>query len=52
MTIEAVPSDVGEVIVNETREYGTWAEGLNMPHMPRHTFSAVFGAVTRNLDSS
>jgi O6-methylguanine-DNA--protein-cysteine methyltransferase len=49
MTIEAVWSDVGEVIVNETREYGTWAERLNMP---RHTFSAVFGAVTRNLDSS
>ena len=42
MTIEAVWSDVGEVIVNETREYGTWADWLNVP---RHTFSAVFGAV-------
>lgn len=34
--------DVGEVIVNETREYGTWADWLGVP---RHTFSAVFGAV-------
>ena len=49
MTIEAVPSGGGRGAVNETREYGTWAERLNMP---RHTFSAVFGAVTRNLDSS
>jgi len=30
------------VIVNETREYGTWADWLGVP---RHTFSAVFGAV-------
>ena len=42
MTIEAVWSDVGEVLVNETREYGTWADWLNVP---RHTFSAAFGAV-------
>ena len=40
--IEAVVFDVGEVIVNETREYGTWADWLGVP---RHTFSAVFGAV-------
>lgn len=42
MAIEAVWSDVGEVLVNETREYGTWADWLGIP---RHTFSAVFGAV-------
>jgi HAD superfamily hydrolase (TIGR01662 family) len=40
--IRAVFFDVGEVIVNETREYGTWADWLGVP---RHTFSAVFGAV-------
>lgn len=40
--IEAAVFDVGEVIVNETREYGTWADWLGVP---RHTFSAVFGAV-------
>jgi beta-phosphoglucomutase-like phosphatase (HAD superfamily) len=34
--------------VNETREYGTWADWLGVP---RHTFSAVFGAViARGLD--
>lgn len=40
--IHAVVFDVGEVIVDETREYGTWADWLGVP---RHTFSAVFGAV-------
>ncbi len=40
--IEAVFFDVGETIVNETREYGTWADWLGVP---RHTFSAVFGSV-------
>ncbi|KWX02891.1 HAD family hydrolase [Carbonactinospora thermoautotrophica] len=34
--------DVGETIVDETREYGTWADWLGVP---RHTFSAMFGAV-------
>jgi hypothetical protein len=34
--------DVGKTIVDETWEYGTWADWLGMP---RHTFSAVFGAV-------
>lgn len=42
MRIEAVFFDVGETIVDETREYGTWADWLAVP---RHTFSAVFGAV-------
>ena len=41
VAVEAVFFDVGEVLVNETREYGTWADWLGIP---RHTFSAVFGA--------
>ncbi|MGH3942870.1 MAG: HAD family hydrolase [Pseudonocardiaceae bacterium] len=40
--IEVVFFDVGETIVDETREYRTWADWLGVP---RHTFSAVFGAV-------
>src|SRR5665213_122859 len=40
--IRAVSLDVGETVVNETREYGAWADWLDVP---RHTFSAVFGAV-------
>ncbi|GGO86519.1 hypothetical protein GCM10012280_22840 [Wenjunlia tyrosinilytica] len=35
--------DVGECLVDESREYGTWADWLGVP---RHTFSAMFGAVT------
>ncbi|WP_433496770.1 HAD family hydrolase [Sphaerimonospora sp. CA-214678] len=42
MKIQAVFFDVGETIVDETREYGTWADWFGVP---RHTFSAVFGAV-------
>src|SRR5437762_12005075 len=46
--IRAVVFDVGECLVNEAREYGTWADWLGVP---RHTFSAVFGAViARGLD--
>jgi hypothetical protein len=40
--IDAVVFDVGETLVDETREYGNWADWLGVP---RHTFSAVFGAV-------
>jgi HAD superfamily hydrolase (TIGR01549 family) len=40
--IRAVVFDVGECLVNETREYGTWADWLGVP---RHTFAATFGAV-------
>ncbi len=40
--IAAVVFDVGETLVDETREYGTWADWLGVP---RHTFTAVFGAV-------
>jgi hypothetical protein len=34
--IGAVVFDVGECLVNATREYGTWADWLGVP---RHTFS-------------
>ena len=40
--IRAVWFDVGEVLIDESREYGSWADWLGVP---RHTFSAVFGAV-------
>jgi HAD superfamily hydrolase (TIGR01549 family) len=40
--IDAVVFDVGETLVDETREYGTWADWLGVP---RHTFSSIFGAV-------
>lgn len=40
--IRAVIFDVGECLVDETREYGTWADWLSVP---RHTFAAMFGAV-------
>jgi HAD superfamily hydrolase (TIGR01549 family) len=40
--IRAVWFDVGEALIDESREYGTWADWLGIP---RHTFSAVFGAV-------
>src|SRR5438552_34715 len=46
--LRAVFFDVGETIVDESREYGTWADWLGIP---RHTFSAVFGAtIARGLD--
>ncbi|MDP9827302.1 HAD family hydrolase [Kineosporia succinea] len=41
-SIQAVFFDVGETLVDETLEYGTWADWLGIP---RHTFSAVFGAI-------
>ncbi|MGW1033522.1 HAD family hydrolase [Streptomyces antibioticus] len=40
--IRAVVFDVGECLVDETREYGAWADWLGVP---RHTFAAMFGAV-------
>jgi FMN phosphatase YigB (HAD superfamily) len=39
--IRAVVFDVGEVLVDESAEYGAWADWLGVP---RHTFSAMFGA--------
>jgi HAD superfamily hydrolase (TIGR01549 family) len=41
-TVRAVVFDVGETVIDETTEYGTWADWLGVP---RHTFSAMFGAV-------
>ncbi|HEY3871478.1 MAG TPA: HAD family hydrolase [Actinocrinis sp.] len=41
-SIAAVVFDVGETLVDETVEYHAWADWLGVP---RHTFSAVFGAV-------
>jgi HAD superfamily hydrolase (TIGR01549 family) len=43
--IQGVCFDVGETLIDETREYGTWADWLGVP---RHTFSAVFGQVIAN----
>jgi FMN phosphatase YigB (HAD superfamily) len=40
--VRAVVFDVGETLVDESTEYGTWADWLGVP---RHTFSAMFGAV-------
>ena len=40
--IDTVVFDVGEVLIDESTEYGTWADWLGVP---RHTFSAMFGAV-------
>lgn len=46
--IEATVFDVGECLVDETREYGTWADWLGVP---RHTFVAVFGSlISRGQD--
>lgn len=46
--IKAVVFDVGEIVVNEETEYGTWADYLGVS---RHAFSAAFGAtIARGLD--
>ena len=46
--IEAVVFDVGEIVVDETTEYGTWADYLGVS---RHAFSAAFGAtIARGQD--
>ncbi|GGM05251.1 HAD family hydrolase [Micromonospora yangpuensis] len=46
--IDAVFFDVGGTILDESREFADWADWLGVP---RHTFSAVFGAViARGLD--
>jgi HAD superfamily hydrolase (TIGR01549 family) len=42
LRVRAVVFDVGETLIDETTEYGTWADWLGVP---RHTFSAMFGAV-------
>lgn len=35
--------DVGETLLDDSREWGAWADWIGVP---RHTFSAVLGAVT------
>jgi HAD superfamily hydrolase (TIGR01549 family) len=35
--------DVGETLLDDTREFGAWADWIGVP---RHTFSAVLGAIT------
>ena len=46
--IDAIFFDVGGTILDESREFEAWADWLGVP---RHTFSAVFGAViARGLD--
>jgi HAD superfamily hydrolase (TIGR01549 family) len=40
--IRCVVFDVGETLLDDTREWGRWADWLGVPH---HTFSAVIGAV-------
>ena len=47
LALRAVVFDVGEVLIDETTEYGIWADWLGVP---RHTFSAVFGAVIARGD--
>ncbi|WP_159944010.1 MULTISPECIES: HAD family hydrolase [unclassified Nocardiopsis] len=41
--IRSVVFDVGETLLDDTREWARWADWINVP---RHTFSAVLGAVT------
>ncbi|WP_327643501.1 HAD family hydrolase [Micromonospora zamorensis] len=46
--INAIVFDVGGTILDESHEFAAWADWLGVP---RHTFSAVFGAViARGLD--
>lgn len=39
----AVVFDIGETLLDDSREWGAWADWIGVP---RHTFSAVLGAVT------
>jgi HAD superfamily hydrolase (TIGR01549 family) len=41
--IQSVVFDVGETLLDDTREWARWADWIGVP---RHTFSAVLGAVT------
>jgi HAD superfamily hydrolase (TIGR01549 family) len=43
VTIQAVVFDIGETLLDDSREFGAWADWIGVP---RHTFSAVLGAVT------
>ncbi|WP_245547528.1 HAD family hydrolase [Nocardia brevicatena] len=35
--------DIGETLLDDSREFGVWADWIGVP---RHTFSAILGAVT------
>ncbi|RJO77941.1 HAD family hydrolase [Nocardia panacis] len=41
--IRSVVFDVGETLLDDSREFGAWADWIGVP---RHTFSAVLGVVT------
>jgi HAD superfamily hydrolase (TIGR01549 family) len=41
--IRSVVFDVGETLLDDTREFNAWADWIGVP---RHTFSAVLGAIT------
>jgi HAD superfamily hydrolase (TIGR01549 family) len=41
--VSAVVFDVGETLLDDSREWGAWADWVGVP---RHTFSTVLGAVT------
>jgi HAD superfamily hydrolase (TIGR01549 family) len=41
--VTAVVFDVGETLLDDSREWGVWADWIGVP---RHTFSAVLGALT------
>jgi HAD superfamily hydrolase (TIGR01662 family) len=43
MAVVSVVFDVGETLLDDTREWGAWADWIGVP---RNTFSAVLGAVT------
>lgn len=43
MTVQSVVFDIGETLLDDSREFGAWADWIGVP---RHTFSAVLGAVT------
>lgn len=46
-TIHAVFFDVGETLIDETRQWGAWADWLGIPRL---TFFAAFGAVVARGD--
>jgi HAD superfamily hydrolase (TIGR01549 family) len=41
--IRSVVFDIGETLLDDTKEFAAWADWIGVP---RHTFSAVLGAVT------
>jgi len=43
VAVVSVVFDVGETLLDDSREFGAWADWIGVP---RHTFSAVLGAVT------